>query len=391
MKTKRAYIIVLDSFGIGAQPDAGEFGDHGCNTLASIVQSAEYTTPHMKQLGIFNIDGVECGEKEAAPIGSFGRLTERSRGKDTTIGHWEIAGIVSEKPLPTYPQGFPPEIIAKLEKAFGRRILCNKSYSGTQVIHDYGQEHEATGALIVYTSADSVLQIAAHERLVSPEQLYAYCRQARKIMCGEHSVGRIIARPFIGSYPEYQRTPRRHDFSMEPPADTMLDVLQKNGLETIGIGKISDIFAGRGISRHLGINQDNEDGMRKAIATLDEDFTGLCFVNLVDFDMQYGHRRNVDGYAKAATVFDRQLGTFMAKMQAGDVLFITADHGCDPRAAGTDHTREYTPLLVWGPDIRAGVDLGTRSTFADIAATITDMFQVRLTTKGTSFRKEIVR
>lgn len=391
MKTKRAYIIVLDSFGIGAQPDAAEFGDHGCNTLASIVQSENYATPHMKQLGIFNIDGVDCGEKEAAPIGSFGRLTELSRGKDTTIGHWEIAGIVSEKPLPTYPDGFPPEVIAKLEKAFGRKILCNKPYSGTQVIHDYGQEHQDTGALIVYTSADSVLQIAAHEELVSPEQLYGYCRQARKIMCGEHSVGRIIARPFIGSYPNYQRTPRRHDFSMEPPAETMLDAMQKQGLATIGVGKISDIFAGRGISRHLGINQDNEDGMRKAIATLDEDFTGLCFVNLVDFDMQYGHRRDVDGYAQAATVFDRQLDEFMAKMQEGDVLFITADHGCDPRAAGTDHTREYTPLLVWGKGIRAGVNLGTHPTFADIAATITDMFDVKLATKGTSFLKEIAK
>ncbi len=391
MKTKRAYIIVLDSFGIGAQPDAAEFGDHGCNTLASIVQSENYATPHMKQLGIFNIDGVDCGEKEAAPIGSFGRLTELSRGKDTTIGHWEIAGIVSEKPLPTYPDGFPPEVIAKLEKAFGRKILCNKPYSGTQVIHDYGQEHQDTGALIVYTSADSVLQIAAHEELVSPEQLYGYCRQAREIMCGEHSVGRIIARPFIGSYPNYQRTPRRHDFSMEPPAETMLDAMQKQGLATIGVGKISDIFAGRGISRHLGINQDNEDGMRKAIATLDEDFTGLCFVNLVDFDMQYGHRRDVDGYAQAATVFDRQLDEFMAKMQEGDVLFITADHGCDPRAAGTDHTREYTPLLVWGKGIRAGVNLGTHPTFADIAATITDMFDVKLATKGTSFLKEIAK
>ncbi len=391
MKTKRAYIIVLDSFGIGAQPDAAEFGDHGCNTLASIVTSPKYATPHMKQLGIFNIDGVDCGEKESAPLGAFGRLTELSRGKDTTIGHWEIAGIVSEKPLPTYPDGFPPEIIAKLEKAFGRKILCNKPYSGTQVIHDYGREQEATGALIVYTSADSVLQIAAHEDMVSPEQLYAYCRQAREIMCGEHSVGRIIARPYTGSYPDYKRTPRRHDFSMEPPAETLLDAMQKKGLATIGVGKISDIFAGRGISRHLGINQDNEDGMRKAIATLDEDFTGLCFVNLVDFDMQYGHRRDVDGYAQAATVFDRQLQEFMGKMQAGDVLFITADHGCDPRAAGTDHTREYTPLLVWGKDIRAGVNLGTHPTFADIAATIADMFDVPLATKGTSFLREIAR
>ena len=388
---KRVFLIVLDSCGVGYEPDAAEFGDVGANTLHTCSQSPKFTMPNLISMGLGNLDGVDYLPKTDRPQAALARLQELSRGKDTTIGHWEIAGIVSEKPLPTYPDGFPPEVIAKLEKAFGRKILCNKPYSGTQVIHDYGQEHQDTGALIVYTSADSVLQIAAHEELVSPEQLYGYCRQAREIMCGEHSVGRIIARPFIGSYPNYQRTPRRHDFSMEPPAETMLDAMQKQGLETIGVGKISDIFAGRGISRHLGINQDNEDGMRKAIATLDEDFTGLCFVNLVDFDMQYGHRRDVDGYAQAATVFDRQLDEFMAKMQEGDVLFITADHGCDPRAAGTDHTREYTPLLVWGKGIRAGVNLGTHPTFADIAATITDMFDVKLATKGTSFLKEIAK
>lgn len=388
-KFKRAYLIVLDSYGIGAEPDAAEFGDGECHTLQTIVKSAKYDTPNLQKMGLFNIDGVDCGVKEAAPSAAYGRLRELSRGKDTTIGHWEIAGVVSEQPLPTYPEGFPAEIIAKLEAAFGRKIICNKPYSGTKVLMDYGQEHEKTGALIVYTSADSVLQIAAHESLVSPEQLYEYCRMARKIMTGVHSVGRIIARPFEGAYPNYVRTPRRHDFSMQPPAETMLDALQKQGLATIGVGKISDIFAARGISKHLGINKDNEDGMNKAIATLAEDFQGLCFVNLVDFDMQYGHRRDIDGYANAATVFDRQLATFMAKMQDGDIVMITADHGCDPGAPGTDHTREYVPFLAYGKGIKPGVNLGTRPTFADIAATITDMFDVPLATKGKSFLTEI--
>ncbi len=390
-KFKRAYLIVLDSYGIGAEPDAAEFGDGECNTLRSIAQSEKYATPNLQKLGLFNIDGVECGQKEDAPIGSFGRLRELSRGKDTTIGHWEISGIVSERPLPTYPDGFPADVIGKLEKAFGRKIICNKPYSGTKVIADYGQEHEKTGALIVYTSADSVLQIAAHERLVSPDQLYEYCRIARKIMTGEHSVGRIIARPFEGAFPNYVRTPRRHDFSMQPPAETMLDALEKNGFATLGVGKISDIFAARGISRHLGINKDNVDGMEKTIATLAEDFKGLCFVNLVDFDMQYGHRRDIDGYANAATVFDKQLAEFMAKMKDDDVLMITADHGCDPGAPGTDHTREYVPFLAYGNGIRAGVNLGTHPTFADIAATIVDMFDVKLATKGKSFLQDIAK
>ncbi len=387
-KYRRAYIIVLDSYGIGQAPDAAEFGDGECHTLQTIVRSTQYNTPNMKRLGLFNIEGVECGEKELAPIGAYGRLQERSRGKDTTIGHWEIAGIVSETPLPTYPEGFPADVIARLEKALGRKIICNKPYSGTKVIEDYGQEHERTGALIVYTSADSVLQIAAHENIVPPEKLYEYCRIARSVMTGQHSVGRIIARPFEGKYPDYERTPRRHDFSMQPPAETMLDALQGKDFATIGIGKISDIFAARGIGRHIGIN-GNTDGMDKAIATLDDDFCGLCFVNLVDFDMKYGHRRDIDGYAHAATLFDRQLAVFMDKMHDDDVLMITADHGCDPGAPGTDHTREYVPFLAYGRGIRAGVNLGTRSSFADIAATVTDMFGVELATKGKSFRKDI--
>lgn len=382
---RRAYILVLDSFGIGAEPDAAEFGDSAdCNTLGSVAASAKFQVPNMARLGLFNIDGVSCCTKEQAPEGGFGRLRERSRGKDTTIGHWELAGIVSEKPLPTYSQGFPAEVIERLEQGFGRKILCNKPYSGTQVIHDYGQEHEKTGALIVYTSADSVLQIAAHEEIVPLEQLYEYCRIARKILTGPYAVGRVIARPFIGKYPNYERTPHRHDFSLLPPQSTILDAVQAGGLDTVCVGKISDIFAARGVGRHIGI-ESNVDGMNKTIATLGEEFHGLCFVNLVDFDMKYGHRRDVDGYAEALTVFDRQLAEFLSGMREDDVLFITADHGCDPGAAGTDHTREYVPLLGYGRRIRAGVNIGTRPTFADLAATIADLLGVELKTQGKSF------
>lgn len=388
---KRAFIIVLDSFGIGQEPDAAEFGDGVCNTLRSISGAKEYDTPYLRDIGMFNIDGVGCGTPVERPLGSFARLRELSRGKDTTTGHWEIAGIVSERPMPTYPDGFPPEVIAELEKAFGKKILCNKPYSGTAVIHDYGREQKETGGLIVYTSADSVLQIAAHEDDVPVEQLYDYCRTARKIMQGEHGVGRIIARPYVGEYPDYTRTPRRHDFSLDPTGDTMMDALARKGLATISVGKISDIFAGRSISRTLGVNKDNNDGMEKTLKVMDEDFTGLCFVNLVDFDMQYGHRRNIAGYAQAATDFDKQLGEFMAKMRDDDVLMITADHGCDPGAPGTDHTREYVPLLVYGNRIKADNNLGTYPTFAMIGATVADMFDAELTTKGESLLPRLLK
>ena len=387
---KRAFIIVLDSFGIGQEPDAAEFGDGVCNTLRSISGAKEYDTPYLRDIGMFNIDGVGCGTPVERPLGSFARLRELSRGKDTTTGHWEIAGIVSERPMPTYPDGFPPEVIAELEKAFGKKILCNKPYSGTAVIHDYGREQKETGGLIVYTSADSVLQIAAHEDDVPVEQLYDYCRTARKLMQGKYGVGRIIARPYIGEYPNYTRTPRRHDFSLDPTGDTMLDALQRKGLDTIGVGKISDIFAGRGVSRSLGVNKDNKDGMEKTLKVMDEDFTGLCFVNLVDFDMVYGHRRNIDGYAQAATEFDQQLGEFLKKMREDDVLMITADHGCDPGAAGTDHTREYVPWLIYGQHIKKGLNLGTYPTFAMIGATVADMFGAELTTKGESVLPRIL-
>lgn len=389
-KIKRVFLIVLDSLGIGRAPDAPEFCDDVCNTLRSIAASPCFDTPNLKKLGIFNIDGVGCGEAAAEPLGAFARLRELSRGKDTTIGHWEIAGLVSEQPLPTYPQGFPPEIIEACEQAFGRKVLCNKPYSGTAVIRDYGREHEKTGSLIVYTSADSVFQIAAHEEHVPVEELYRHCRQARAILQGEHGVGRVIARPFVGTYPDYVRTSHRHDFSLEPTGDTVLDALSRGGLDAIGVGKIADIFANRGISRSLGVNENNADGMLKTLRVMDEDFTGLCFVNLVDFDMVYGHRRDVDGYAQAATDFDKQLGEFLTKMRSEDVLMITADHGCDPGAAGTDHTREYVPLLIYGEYIKQGVNLGTYPTFAMIGATIADIFGLDLKSKGESLLNRII-
>ena len=388
---KRVFLIVLDSFGIGCAPDAADFGDGCCNTLASLTTSPELHAPNLTKLGLFNIDGVGCGTPADSPIGTFARLRELSRGKDTTIGHWEIAGIVSEQPMPTYPNGFPTEILERLSAACdGKKILCNKPYSGTQVIHDYGREQEETGGLIVYTSADSVLQIAANEADVPVERLYDYCRAAREIMQGEHGVGRIIARPYIGSYPNYERTAHRHDFSLDPTGDTMMDALVRQGHEVIAVGKISDIFAGRGVTRSTGVNESNADGMEKTLRIQQEDFTGLCFVNLVDFDMTYGHRRDIAGYARATTEFDVQLGTFMEHMREDDVLMITADHGCDPGAPGTDHTREYVPLLVYGAQIRKGVNLGTYPTFAMIGATVADMFGAELTTKGESLLPRIL-
>ena len=369
----RVFLVVLDSFGIGAEPDAGDFGDVGSNTLATIVQSPFYHTPNLERLGLFQIDGVECKKSATIPLGAYGRMQEQSRGKDTTVGHWEIAGLISEKPLPTYPEGFPDSVIRAFAEKTGRDVLCNRPYSGTEVIARYGREHEETGKLIVYTSADSVFQIAAHEKVVPVETLYEYCRIARKILTGEHGVGRVIARPFEGEFPNYVRTSRRHDFSLEPPGETMLDVLSAHGLDTISIGKIYDIFAGRGIGRSI-LTRNNTDGIRKLLDMQKEAFHGLCFVNLVDFDMLYGHRNDIDGYAKAAAEFDQALGEFMGQMHKEDILMITADHGCDPGFPGTDHTREYTPLLVYGDGIRENCSLGTRTAFADIGKTILSVF-----------------
>jgi phosphopentomutase len=385
---KRVFLIVLDSYGIGYLPDADRFGDVGANTLATIVKSDKYSTPNMERMGLFNIEGVDCRPATEQPTGSYGRMAETSMGKDTTIGHWEIAGVISPDPMPVYPQGFPEEVLEPFRQQTGRGVLCNLPYSGTDVIRDYGEEHLKTGNLIVYTSADSVFQIAAHEEKVPLEELYADCRIARQILQGKHGVGRVIARPFLGTAPDFYRTRNRHDFSLVPPKRTMLVSLQEHGFDTYGVGKIYDIFAGQGIAHTVSIS-DNEDGMEKTLKYMEKDFTGLCFVNLVDFDMVYGHRNDIEGYAQAATVFDRQLGELMSRMQEGDVVMITADHGCDPGYPGTDHTREYTPLLVYGDTIRAGVSLGTRKSFADIAATVLEMFDIRERLDGESFWSEI--
>lgn len=390
MKDRRIFLIVLDSYGIGNAPDAAAFDDEGSNTLASIATSSKYDTPNMKKIGLFNIDGVTCKEKEVQTIGTYGRLAELSKGKDTTIGHWEIAGVVSPTPLPTFPHGFPKEMLDAFSERTGRDILCNLPYSGTEVIEKYGDEHVKTGALIVYTSADSVFQIAAHEEVVPIEELYRCCEIAREMLTGELGVGRVIARPFVGTSGNYKRTSNRHDFSLMPPKDTMLDMIVDAGYDTYGIGKIYDIFAGKGI-QHTQRIVNNEDGMDKTIETLQEDFHGLCFVNLVDFDMLYGHRNDIDGYANAATVFDKQLGIFMKGMREHDIVMITADHGCDPGFKGTDHSRECVPFLAYGKDVKANVSIGTRHTFADIAATVLDILDVPNGTDGTSFKDEMMR
>ena len=386
---KRIFLIVLDSFGIGQMPDAAAFGDVDVNTLAACASSSELHIPNMIAAGLGSIDGVTCLPK-AAPSGAVARLTEASMGKDTTIGHWEIAGIVSPDPLPTYPQGFPEEVLAPFRAATGRGVLANAPWSGTAVIEKYGQEHMRTGDLIVYTSADSVFQIAAHEDIVPPEQLYEYCRIARKILQGKHGVGRVIARPFVGQPGSFKRTANRHDFSLEPPKQTLPEAVKAAGLASIGVGKIHDIFAGQGLTEHV-YNKSNADGMAHTMRYAAQDFKGLCFVNLVDFDMQYGHRRDIDGYARALNEFDAWLPRLMEQLTDEDVVMITADHGCDPAyTATTDHTREYVPLMVLGKGVKP-VNLGTRESFADIAATVAELLNVPLDTPGKSFAQEILR
>ncbi len=387
---KRIFLIVLDSFGIGAMPDSEKFGDVGVNTLAACATSPELKIPNLITAGLGNIQGVSCLPRVDAPTGAYARLAEKSMGKDTTIGHWEIAGLVSPEPLPTYPQGFPQEVLDAFEAATGRGCLCNLPYSGTDVIRDYGQEHLDTGKWIVYTSADSVFQVAAHEEFVPLEELYDACRKARNILRGKHGVGRVIARPFVGNAKDgFQRTSNRHDYSLEPASKTMLDAVKAAGMASIGVGKIYDIFAGIGTTEHV-YNKSNANGMEHTLHYADQDFNGLCFVNLVDFDMLFGHRRDIGGYAKALSEFDAWLPTLLEKLGDEDVVMITADHGCDPAyTATTDHTREYVPLLVLGKAVKP-VDLGTRSSFANIAATVTELLGVEYETPGKSFAAEII-
>ncbi len=383
---KRVFLIVLDSVGIGEMPDSALYGDEGSNTLKSCYMQKGFSVPNMKRLGLFNTDGVDYAEKEPAPIGAYGRLAEKSKGKDTTTGHWEICGIISAKAMPTYPDGFPDEILKEFSEKTGRGVLCNKPYSGTKVIEDYGEKHIATGDLIVYTSADSVFQIAAHEAVVPVEELYRYCEIARELLQGEHGVGRVIARPFEGEHP-YTRTSRRHDYAILPPHETTLDLIKNAGLRTVCVGKISDIFASQGVTDSIKTS-GNTDGMAKILEVLDTDFNGFAFINLVDFDSVYGHRRDIDGYAAALAEFDGWLPKFIEKMNGDDVLMITGDHGCDPGFKGTDHTREYTPLIVYGENVNS-VNLGVRESFADIGASVCDMLGVENKLYGKSFWGEV--
>ena len=374
---KRVFLIVLDSFGIGGAPDAARFGDEGSNTLAAVLSYSNDAFSNLSKMGLLAIDGEDDPRITAyktaqasipSPAGSYARVREVSAGKDSTIGHWEIAGIISDKAQPTYPDGFPEDVIRALEKATGKEFLCNKPYSGTDVIRDYGEEHIKTGKLIIYTSADSVLQIAAHEEVVPLEELYDVCQKAREVMSGDHAVGRVIARPFVGEPGSFTRTANRHDFSLAAPSSTMLDLLKSEGYDVISVGKIYDLFAGRGLTES-NPTKGNTDGINKTIEIMDRDFNGLCFINLVDFDMKYGHRNDIKGYNTAMHEFDDALGTILSKLREDDLLMITADHGCDPCDISTDHTREDIPILAYTPGMTKSVNLGIRSTFADIAAT----------------------
>ena len=381
---KRVFLIVMDSVGVGAMEDAHEWGDEGSNTLASLLRVQNFSCPTLKRLGLFNtIDfGVD------SPVACYGRMREKAKGKDTTVGHWEIAGLVSPFALPTYPDGFPQEIIDEFEKRTGKKVVCNKPYSGTEVIKDYGEKHLKTGDLIVYTSADSVFQVAAHEEVVPVSDLYRYCEIAREMLVGKWAVGRVIARPFIGEYP-FTRTANRHDYSLAPPGETMMDVMRRFGKKVISVGKIEDIFAGRGIDEG-NRTKSNADGMAKTEQKAHEQWEGLCFTNLVDFDSVFGHRNDVEGYANALMQFDKWLGEFLTKLKEDDLLIITADHGCDPSTVSTDHSREYVPVLAYGKKIKSGISLGTRQSFADVSATILDIFGLpQGETTGESFWNEI--
>ena len=376
---KRVFLIVLDSLGIGEAPDASEFGDVGANTMKRISGSLRFSVPNLLSLGLGNIDGVDYLDSPDRAPARVVRLREESRGKDTTIGHWEIAGLVSDEPLPTYPEGFPEELLSAFSRDTGRGVLCNLPYSGTDVIRDYGDEHIRTGDLIVYTSADSVFQIAAHEEKLPPEELYEICRKARALLVGKHAVGRVIARPFVGESGNYKRTANRRDFSLTPPRDTVLDAISASGRSVIAVGKITDIFAGKGVTESI-LTHGNTEGMAVTLELAKRDFEGLCFVNLVDFDSQYGHRQDIDGYAAALSEFDSWLGGFIKEMKEDDLLIITADHGCDPGDDSTDHTREYVPCIIFGDGLEGG-SIGTKSGFGSVANAVS-------TALGVDYRAE---
>lgn len=386
---KRVIIIVLDSVGMGELPDASKYGDIGSNTLGNIAASIEgFSLPNLEQLGLGNIEGIKGFKAAAVPTGCYARMTERSAGKDTTTGHWEMAGIILEKPFPLYPDGFPDDIVKRIEDSIGTKTIGNYAASGTEIIKQLGQQHVKTGYPIIYTSADSVLQIAAHEDVIPIEKLYEICQKARDILTGKHAVGRVIARPFTGLEDNYTRTERRHDFSLEPIRKTILEYIAEKGLEVKAVGKIKDIFAGKGITDAVHIH-NNMDGVDKTIEYMKQCFDGLIFTNLVDFDMLFGHRNNVSGYANALLELDARVPELLAALDENDILLFTADHGCDPTTSSTDHSREYVPLLVYGKKLRQGINLGTRSTFADIAQTLSQIFTTGTDFPAKSFYNEI--
>lgn len=388
IKGMRVHLIILDGLGIGELPDAKIYGDEGSNTLNSISKSKYFNTPNLIKLGLFNIDENNKEFATDRPYASFARVAEMSKGKDTTTGHFELMGLVLKEPFPVYPDGFPDDIISQFESATNKKVLCNKPYSGTAVINDYGEKHLQTKDLIVYTSADSVFQIAAHEDIIPVPRLYEYCKIARRILTGKHNVARVIARPFIGKPGDFTRTANRKDFSIAPPSKTLLDILELDGFDTIGIGKIGDIFSSQGLTKEIHTKNNNE-GMSIAYSYLDKDVEGLVFTNLVDFDMLYGHRNDVDGFAKALSEMDSWLGKFINNMKDNDILIITADHGCDPETPSTDHSREYVPMLMYGYRIRKNVNLGTLKTFGDIGATIAEIFNCNYGLNGESFYKKV--
>lgn len=390
---KRAIVMVLDSFGVGETPDANDYGDVGSNTLGHIYQNAKLNIPNLKKLGLYNIDGIGFDEKEESPIASFGKAKEQSKGKNSPVGHWEIAGHITEKPFTTYPNGFPEDLIKEfMEKTGLKGILCNKKGSGTELLKEYGEEHLRTGYPIVYTSADSVFQIAAHEDIISVEKLYEICEIAGSIIeKPKYNVGTVIARPFVGENRDnFVRTYNRRDYESKAFGKTMLDVITENNKEVIGVGKILDLFSMRGITRGEH-TEGNMDGLRKTVEHIKEDTEGLIFTNLVDFDMLYGHRNNIDGYAKALEELDQFLPEILGNMKETDILIITADHGCDPSTPSTDHSREHIPILVYGFDVKANVNIGTRETFADISATILDILNLPALKSGKSFKNEILK
>ncbi len=390
-ESKRWVWIVLDSVGIGAAPDAERYGvaDQQSHTLRHVSQSVGgLQVPHLAKLGLGCIDeipGVTCEQ----PMGGYGKMRERSFGKDTTNGHWEFVGVVLEEPLPVYPNGFPDHIIHPFERYVGKPVLCNQPASGTAVIEKFGLMHEQTGRPIVYTSADSVFQIAAHESVVPVETLYDWCRYARELLQGEDGVGRVIARPFTGTSGAYQRTDRRKDFSLDF-GETVLNRVEQTGWPVVGIGKIFDIYGGSGVSISIHTS-GNEDGVNKLLSALEQYDKGLIYINLVDFDMLYGHRNDPVGFARAIEAFDKRLPEILQRLGSDDVLCITADHGCDPTTPGTDHTREWVPLLVWQPKMQRGVSLGERNTFADIGASVADFFQVSPPAAGVSFLPQLLK